>query len=87
MTTMTTSVNIGKKPAPVTLSDIAITKVAELLAQAAAQCCEFGAQPVVGGFGVDQVSSQRRGGHVAAGGSSATVMVGDLGCCSFGLGA
>ncbi|HWE67007.1 MAG TPA: iron-sulfur cluster insertion protein ErpA [Acidimicrobiales bacterium] len=33
MTTMTTSVNIGKKPAPVTLSDIAITKVAELLAQ------------------------------------------------------
>ena len=33
MTTMTTSVNIGKKPAPVTLSDVAITKVAELLAQ------------------------------------------------------
>ena len=33
MTTMTTSVNIGKKPAPVTLSDLAITKVAELLAQ------------------------------------------------------
>jgi iron-sulfur cluster assembly accessory protein len=33
VTTMTTSVNIGKKPAPVTLSDIAITKVAELLAQ------------------------------------------------------
>jgi len=33
MTTMTTSVNIGKKPAPVTLSDIAVTKVAELLAQ------------------------------------------------------
>ena len=33
MTTMTTSVNIGKKPDPVTLSDIATTKVAELLAQ------------------------------------------------------
>ena len=33
MTTMTTSVSIGKKPAPVTLSDIAIAKVAELLAQ------------------------------------------------------
>ena len=33
MTTMTTSVNIGKKPAPVTLSDIATAKVAELLAQ------------------------------------------------------
>jgi iron-sulfur cluster assembly accessory protein len=33
VTTMTTSVNIGKKPAPVTLSDVAITKVAELLAQ------------------------------------------------------
>ena len=33
MTTMTTSVNIGKKPDPVTLSDIAATKVAELLAQ------------------------------------------------------
>lgn len=33
MTTMTTSVNIGKKPAPVTLSDSAIVKVAELLAQ------------------------------------------------------
>ncbi len=33
MTTMTTSVSIGKKPAPVTLSDLAITKVAELLAQ------------------------------------------------------
>ena len=33
MTTMTTSVNIGKKPAPVTLSDIATIKVAELLAQ------------------------------------------------------
>jgi iron-sulfur cluster assembly protein/iron-sulfur cluster insertion protein len=33
VTTMTTSVNIGKKPAPVTLSDLAITKVAELLAQ------------------------------------------------------
>jgi iron-sulfur cluster assembly protein/iron-sulfur cluster insertion protein len=33
MTTMTTSVNIGKKPAPVTLSDAAITKVAELLAE------------------------------------------------------
>jgi iron-sulfur cluster assembly accessory protein len=33
MTTMTTSVNIGKKPVPVTLSDIAVTKVAELLAQ------------------------------------------------------
>ncbi|MGO8864399.1 MAG: HesB/IscA family protein [Acidimicrobiales bacterium] len=30
---MTTSVSIGKKPAPVTLSDLAITKVAELLAQ------------------------------------------------------
>jgi iron-sulfur cluster assembly accessory protein len=33
MTTMTTSVNIGKKPVPVTLSDVAITKVSELLAQ------------------------------------------------------
>ena len=33
MTTMTTSVNIGKKPAPVTLSDTATAKVAELLAQ------------------------------------------------------
>jgi iron-sulfur cluster assembly accessory protein len=33
MTTMTTSVNIGKKPAPVTLTEVAITKVAELLAQ------------------------------------------------------
>jgi iron-sulfur cluster assembly accessory protein len=33
MTTMTTSVNIGKKPAPVTLSDAAIVNVAELLAQ------------------------------------------------------
>jgi iron-sulfur cluster assembly accessory protein len=33
MTTMATSVNIGKKPAPVTLSDAAIIKVAELLAQ------------------------------------------------------
>jgi iron-sulfur cluster assembly accessory protein len=33
MTTMATSVNIGKKPAPVTLSDAAIVKVAELLAQ------------------------------------------------------
>src|ERR1700722_20673307 len=30
---MTTSVNIGKKPAPVTLSDVAASKVAELLAQ------------------------------------------------------
>ena len=33
MTTMSTSVNIGKKPAPVMLSDDAATKVAELLAQ------------------------------------------------------
>ncbi len=33
MTTMSTSVNIGKKPAPVTLSDDAAAKVAELLAQ------------------------------------------------------
>jgi iron-sulfur cluster assembly protein/iron-sulfur cluster insertion protein len=33
MTTMTTSVNIGKKPAPVSLTEVAITKVAELLAQ------------------------------------------------------
>jgi iron-sulfur cluster assembly accessory protein len=33
MTTMTTSVTLGKKPAPVTLSDAAIVKVAELLAQ------------------------------------------------------
>ena len=33
MTTISTSVNIGKKPAPVTLSDGATAKVAELLAQ------------------------------------------------------
>ena len=33
VTTMSTSVNIGKKPAPVTLSDGAVAKVAELLAQ------------------------------------------------------
>ena len=33
VTTMTTSVNIGKKPSPVTLTDIAVTKVGELLAQ------------------------------------------------------
>ena len=33
VTTMTTSVNIGKKPSPVTLTDIAISKVGELLAQ------------------------------------------------------
>jgi hypothetical protein len=33
VTTISTSVNIGKKPAPVTLSDAATTKVAELLAQ------------------------------------------------------
>jgi iron-sulfur cluster assembly accessory protein len=33
VSTMTTSVNIGKKPAPVTLSDLATVKVAELLAQ------------------------------------------------------
>jgi iron-sulfur cluster assembly accessory protein len=33
VTTMSTSVNIGKKPAPVTLSDEAASKVAELLAQ------------------------------------------------------
>ena len=33
MTTISTTVNIGKKPAPVTLSDAATTKVAELLAQ------------------------------------------------------
>ena len=33
MTTVSTSVNIGQKPAPVTLSDTATTKVAELLAQ------------------------------------------------------
>ncbi len=33
MTTMSTTVNIGKKPAPVTLSDAAATKVAELLSQ------------------------------------------------------
>ena len=33
MTTISTSVNIGKKPAPVTLSDTATVKVAELLAQ------------------------------------------------------
>jgi iron-sulfur cluster assembly protein/iron-sulfur cluster insertion protein len=33
VTTISTSVNIGQKPAPVTLSDAATTKVAELLAQ------------------------------------------------------
>jgi iron-sulfur cluster assembly protein/iron-sulfur cluster insertion protein len=33
VTTISTSVNIGKKPAPVTLSDTATIKVAELLAQ------------------------------------------------------
>jgi iron-sulfur cluster assembly accessory protein len=33
VTTISTSVNIGKKPAPVTLSEGATTKVAELLAQ------------------------------------------------------
>ena len=33
MTTLSTSVSIGKKPAPVTLSDDATSKVAELLAQ------------------------------------------------------
>ncbi len=33
MTTISTSVNIGKKPAPVTLSDSATTKVAQLLAE------------------------------------------------------
>ncbi len=33
MTTMTTSVSIGKKPDPVTLTDAAAAKVAELLAQ------------------------------------------------------
>ncbi|MGO8825170.1 MAG: HesB/IscA family protein [Acidimicrobiales bacterium] len=33
MTTISTTVNIGKKPAPVTLSDAATTKVAELLAR------------------------------------------------------
>ena len=33
MTTMSTSVNIGKKPAPVTLSDAAVTKVAALLSE------------------------------------------------------
>jgi len=33
VTTISTSVNIGKKPAPVTLSDAATTKVTELLAQ------------------------------------------------------
>ena len=33
MTTISTSVNLGKKPAPVTLSDTATTKVEELLAQ------------------------------------------------------
>jgi iron-sulfur cluster assembly accessory protein len=33
VTTISTTVNIGKKPAPVTLSDVAATKVAELLAQ------------------------------------------------------
>ena len=32
MTTISTSVSIGKKPAPVTLSDAAVTKVAALLA-------------------------------------------------------
>jgi iron-sulfur cluster assembly protein/iron-sulfur cluster insertion protein len=32
VTTISTSVNIGKKPAPVTLSDTATTKVAELIA-------------------------------------------------------
>lgn len=32
MTTISTTVSIGKKPAPVTLSDRATTKVAELLA-------------------------------------------------------
>jgi iron-sulfur cluster assembly protein/iron-sulfur cluster insertion protein len=33
VTTISTSVNIGQKPAPVTLSDSAVTKVTELLAQ------------------------------------------------------
>ncbi len=33
MTTISTTVNIGKKPAPVTLSDAAVAKVSELLAQ------------------------------------------------------
>ncbi len=33
MTTMATSVSIGKKPDPVTLTDVAAAKVAELLAQ------------------------------------------------------
>jgi iron-sulfur cluster assembly protein/iron-sulfur cluster insertion protein len=33
VTTISTTVNIGKKPAPVTLSDAATAKVAELLAQ------------------------------------------------------
>jgi iron-sulfur cluster assembly accessory protein len=33
VTTLATSVNIGKKPAPVTLSDTAAVKVADLLAQ------------------------------------------------------
>jgi iron-sulfur cluster assembly protein/iron-sulfur cluster insertion protein len=33
VTTISTTVNIGKKPAPVTLSDDATAKVAELLAQ------------------------------------------------------
>ena len=33
MTTISTTVNIGKKPAPVTLSDGAAAKVADLLAQ------------------------------------------------------
>ena len=33
MTTTATSVNIGKKPAPVTLSDAATAKVAELLSE------------------------------------------------------
>ncbi len=33
MTTISTSVNIGKKPAPVSLSDRAMAKVAELLAE------------------------------------------------------
>ena len=34
MTTISTTVNIGKKPAPVTLTDAATTKVAELLGEA-----------------------------------------------------
>jgi iron-sulfur cluster assembly protein/iron-sulfur cluster insertion protein len=33
VTTISTTVNIGKKPAPVTLSDAAVAKVSELLAQ------------------------------------------------------